>query len=74
MNIDTRVRRLEGLTQAQRAAQLDADLDAVLRHLSDEDLDAVIAWLDTPEGKAGQQEPPHVTAAWKSACERAGIR
>jgi cytochrome c553 len=71
MTTKARLRRLEEATERARENAL---ADAAVRLLSDEDLLAFVAWMDTPEAKAGQQEPPHLTAAWKSACERAGIR
>ncbi len=80
MRLDARVRRLEGLTQAQRAARGDARFSAALRLLSDADLTGLIEWMDTPEGQAsfsapvgtGSAPPAPLWAAWESAWERAG--
>ena len=68
MTTKARLRRLEEVT---RRARHEALQDAAMRLLSDEDLLAMVAWLDTPEAKAGQQEPAHLTAAWERALEAA---
>ncbi len=68
VSVDARLRRLE---EATRAARENALADAAVRLLSDEDLTAMVAWIDSPEAKAGHPEPAHLTAAWERTLEAA---
>jgi len=86
VGIDARLRRLESVTRAQRAAREDARFSAAVRLLSDADLTGLVEWMDTPEGQgsfdappghagmtgAGPEPPAHLWAAWQSAWEQAG--
>ncbi len=71
MTTKARLRRLE---EATRAARENALADAAVRLLSDEDLLAMAAWIDSPEAKAGHPEPAHLDAAWERALEAAAAR
>ncbi len=77
--IEARLRRLESVTRAQRAAREDARFSAAVRLLSDADLTGLIEWMDTPEGQGwvdapagtGPEPPAPLWAAWESAWEQA---
>ena len=66
--IDARLRRME---EASERARENALAEAAVRLLSDEDLTAMAAWIDSPEAKAGHPEPAHLNAAWARALEAA---
>ena len=68
VSVEARLRRLE---EAARAARENALADAAVRLLSDEDLLAMAAWIDSPEAKAGHPEPAPLNAAWDRALEEA---
>ena len=72
--IDARLRRLESASGASERARHEALQDAAVRLLSDEDLLAMAAWIDSPEAKAGHPEPAHLNAAWERALEAAAAR
>ena len=71
LRLDPRLKRLEAQAARAEQARESALADAAVRLLSDADLTAMAAWLDTPEAKKGHQEPAHLTAAWARALEAA---